>query len=82
MNLRLNEGFSLARWGQHETRMCEAMQVLQAKGLAEQIPHSQRWRASTRGMQILDTTIQMAYALIDFKAIQQTKSPYQDPTFA
>ncbi|HVJ65501.1 MAG TPA: radical SAM family heme chaperone HemW [Bdellovibrionota bacterium] len=83
MNLRLNEGFSLTRWGVYESRAREAMEVLQSKGLTEFLPATNRWRASTRGMQILDTTIQMAYALIDFAPSRASSADlYVDPAFA
>jgi oxygen-independent coproporphyrinogen III oxidase len=80
MNLRLSEGFELDRWGAHQAQALGAMQVLQSKGLVEQVPHTNRWRASTRGMQILDTTIQMAYALIDFGKTREDLL-YRDEAF-
>ncbi len=82
MNLRLNEGFCLSRWGIFESSGREAMQVLQAKGLVDFLPQTKRWRASTRGMQILDTTIQMAYALIDFEKLAKNSANYRDHAFA
>lgn len=81
MNLRLNEGFSLERWGVHAPIARGAMETLKMKGLVEQMPENDRWRASTRGMQILDTTIQMAYALVDFDSINRNSTVYVDPVF-
>lgn len=81
MNLRLNQGFALDRWGPHIGEIRGAMEVLAAKGLVENMPQSARWRATSRGMQILDTTIQMAYALIDFDKINSTAVLYIDPRF-
>lgn len=69
MNLRLNEGFSLERWGPFQPHVQGALEIMLAKGLTERVPDTARWRASRRGAQILDTTIQMAYGLINFESI-------------
>lgn len=81
MNLRLNHGFSLDRWGVHASKIQAALRNMQAKGLVEQVPETDRWRATSRGAQILDTTIQMAYALVDFQEINNSDQKFLDHLF-
>lgn len=70
MNFRLTAGFDLLRWGDHALQMRQVLETMSARGLVEEVPNQNKWRATTRGMQILDTTIQMAYALFDFEKIR------------
>lgn len=81
MNLRLANGFSLERWGAHQNQALQVFEVLKAKGLVENdYLKPQIWRATSRGAQILDTTIQLAYGLFDFDKIKSEKN-YTDPVF-